>query len=229
MSVATDVLARWRRIVIVGEDVIPEAAITIPRPDGFHDGKPFWKSSSGLDLLSPPRPELDIPKRLPGHSSFVGDPEISPGAIPEIAKIGGKVLGAAGVVLTLGGTWAGQWSKDEQAHPEWSEDRRVESAVTSTVIVGGTSVAGGAVGAVIGGAIGTALFPGVGSVVGAFVGGAIGGWVGGKGVEMAGDWLLDKYNDSGAANTVHSAVQGGEHLVDQAKDGVEHVWKGLFG
>lgn len=214
MSVSQGTLERWRQLATVPAGVIPEATLHVP-PPSFIDanGKQWWRSPSGLEVPYPPKGPaipLDDP-RYGTHNLFVKDKNTLLQAMPDVAKGTTRVLGAAGTVLTLGATWNDQWHEDEVDHPDWTDSERTESAVTTTVIKGGTSVGAAAAGAWIGGAIGTALFPGVGSVVGGIVGSAIGGWLGGTGGEMLGDKLNDLYQGSDFAKGVHD------------------VWKGIFG
>ncbi|MBA8989897.1 hypothetical protein FHW23_001143 [Curtobacterium pusillum] len=214
MSVSQETLERWRQLTTVPAGVIPEATLRTP-PPAFIDanGKQWWRSPSGLEVPYPPKgPDipLDDP-RYGSHNLLVKDKNALLEAMPDAAKGATKVLGVAGTVLTLGSTWNDQWHEDEVDHPDWSDSRRTESAVTTTVIKGGTTVGAAAAGAWIGGAIGTALFPGVGTVVGGIVGSAIGGWLGGTGGEMLGDKLNDMYQGSDFAKGVHD------------------VWKGIFG
>lgn len=215
MNLGEEALDRWRRIYVVPAEAVP-VQLTVPAPDGFERGKPFWRlPGSGLLSTVPPTPEFDVGPGVRSHHLGVLDPDVSPGAVPQAARVGGKLLGAAGVLLTLGASWHDEWTADQREHPEWTTSDRVESALTNTVIGGGTTVAasaGGAwAGAAGGAALGTLIFPGVGTVVGGLIGGIAGGIAGGYGGEALGDVLTDWYEGSAAEEAVHG------------------VWEDLFG
>lgn len=214
MSVSQETLERWRQLTTVPAGVIPEATLRTP-PPSFLDknGKAWWQAPGEIAKPYPPKgPDIPLADpRYGSHNLLVKDKDALLEAMPDAAKGATKVLGVAGTVLTLGSTWNDQWHDDEVDHPDWSDSQRAESAVTTTVIKGGTTVGAAAAGAWIGGAIGTALFPGVGTVVGGIVGSAIGGWLGGTGGEVLGDKLNDMYQGSDFAKGVHD------------------VWKGIFG
>lgn len=215
-NLSEEALARWRRIYVVPAEAVP-VQLTVPLPDGFENGRPFWRvpGSSLLSTVPPAPAPFEVGPGVRPHNLGVLDPSVSRGALPEVARIGGKALGALGIVLTLGSTWHEEWTADQRDHPEWTTSERVESAVTSTVIEGGTTVAasaGGAwAGAAVGATIGTFFFPGVGTLIGGVAGGILGGIGGGLAGDSIGDVLSGWYEGSAAEEAVHG------------------VWKDLFG
>jgi hypothetical protein len=214
-GVVEGTLERWRRILTVPASAVP-VQLTVPPAADWVNGRPAWNGPNGLLLTEPPAPKpFELGPGVKGHSTFVGDPDVSLGALPKVAKVGGKVLGVAGVALTLGVAYDEQWTADAQSHPEWSTSRRVESATENTVIVGGTTAlsgaAGAAVGAGVGAAIGTAIFPGVGTVIGGIIGGVGVGFAMSDFGQDLGNDIKGWYDGSAAQKTVH------------------HVWKDLFG
>jgi hypothetical protein len=209
MATTEEALSRWRRIAIVPADAVP-TIMTVPAPDDFVNGKPVWRSpGSSLLLPRPPAPPpLEVGPGVRPHDLFVGDAKVSPGAIPTAAKWGGRALGAAGFVLTLGAAGYEEYVADQRDHPEWTTSQRAESITTATVIKGGAGVATGFAGAAAGAALGTLIFPGVGTAIGAIVGG---GLASGFGAEPLGDVLTGWYEGSAAEDAVHD------------------VWEDLFG
>jgi hypothetical protein len=242
-SLAEGALERWRRI-----DIVPESSVnvrlTIPEPDEIVNGVRYWKTPGGILSPEPPMaPDLKVTGPTSGHSTFVTDPEASPGALPKWAKGLGKALGLAGTGLTLYSAGAEQWAEDAKAHPEWDTSQRVESTLENVVIVGGTTVllgtigaavgteVGAAAGAAVGAGGGTIVLPvigtiGVGAVggaVGAVAGGAAGGYYGGKYGEKLGTWIKDDLYDGSDAQR---AVRDGW---DSSVDWVEDKWNKVFG
>lgn len=231
-SAAEEALSRWRRIVVVPEASVP-VQLTIPMWTEEINGVKHWELPNGLMSPHPPEPpEFKLSGPTSTHSTFVQDPDVSPGALPAWAKHLGKALGIVGTGLTLYSAGQEQWVADQKAHPEWTTSQRWESSLENTVIVGGTSVVvgtlgatvgasvGGTVGAAIGAAGGTVVLPVVGTVgvgaiggaAGAVVGGVVGGWVGGELGEELGEW-------------------GKEHLYEgtDAQRWVRDKWKQVFG
>lgn len=231
-SVAEGALERWRRIHVVPESSI-NVVLTIPMWDDMQNGVKYWKTPSGLLSPHPPTPpELQLTGPTSSHSTFVRDPDVSPGALPTWAKHVGKALGIVGAGLTLYSAGQDQWVEDEQEHPEWGTSQRVESALENAVIVGGSSVilgmAGASVGASLGATVGAAVGAGGGTVVlpvigtigvgalggavGGVVGGAAGGWAGGEAGEALGTWGKENFYDG-----------------TDAQRWVRDTWKKVFG
>lgn len=227
-SAAEGALERWRRIHVVPASSI-NVELTIPMWDDVQNGVKYWKTPGGLLSPHPPTPpELQVTGPTSSHSTFVRDPEVSPGALPTWAKHLGKALGIAGAALTLYSAGQDQWVEDEQEHPEWSTSQRIESTLENVVIVGGSSVvlgaigasAGASLGAMAGAAIGagggTVVLPVIGTIgvgalggaVGGVVGGAVVGWAGGVAGERAGTWAKDNlYDGSDAQRWVRDTWQ----------------------
>lgn len=223
MGVGEAVLERYRRLLVPGAnasavDLATDLAKTELKSGGVEMA---YDAAKGLYL---PTNAINAAKGLPpittegwkSHAQLIWDAEASKGAIPMAAKVGGRALGAAGVVLTIGSQYDEQYQADKQAHPEWSDSQRAESATENAVVVGGLSAAGGLAGAAGGAELGAALgsiFPGPGTVIGGVVGGIAGGIIG-----------------SGIGEAVGHAVK--DSVVDAAHgigDGATKVWKGLFG
>ena len=125
-----------------------------------------------MDAYARPRPELRLDREA-----------VTPPAWAKNAGRGLFVLDAGMTIWEQGST---QYNEDLANHPDWTDGQRAASAAENVVIVGGTSLAGGAAGAwagakggaIVGGAIGS-IFPGPGTAVGAVVGGIVGGIAGG--------------------------------------------------
>lgn len=168
-----------------------------------------WKGASfaprpGSPLLLPEhtaqsfitQPEPDVTTK--DHFSMVWDDGATKSALPKIAEIGGRALGVAGTVLTVGSAYADQYQEDSQTHPEWSEGEKQASATENAVFVGGGSAAGAWGGAVAGAEIGATIgsvFPGPGTAIGGIVGGIAGGIVGsgiGEDIGKSAKGLWDK-------------------------------------
>ena len=231
-SVAEGALERWRRIHIVPESSI-SVQLTIPMWDEMRNGVKYWKTPSGILSPHPPTPpELQLTGPTSSHSTFVRDPEVSRGALPTWAKHLGKALGFAGAGLTLYSAGQDQWVEDEQEHPEWSTSQRIESSLENVVIVGGSSVILGTIGASVGASVGasagaavgagggTLVLPVIGTIgvgalggaVGGIIGGAAGGWAGGEAGEAVGTWGKENFYDG-----------------SEAQRWVRDTWKKVFG
>jgi uncharacterized membrane protein len=119
-------------------------------------------------------------------------------APPAWMKWGGRGLSVAGAGIGYWSAYAEEYEEDLLAHPEWTDDERVQSAVTSSAVVGTAAVGGGALGAWGGAAAGAAIgsvVPGVGTVVGGIIGGVIGGVLGGWGASEAADAVVDEVEE----------------------------------
>jgi hypothetical protein len=163
----------------------------LPTPEIQKFGQGWVDNTHGI--LVPAGSQFDPNAKLPpdelgaGWKTGVGAglrPE--PVNVPEWADYGSKGLFVVGAGLTLYGAWDQAWENDQALHPNWSTSERIADAAGQTVVIGGSSVAGGWAGAElgaeggieIGGLIGS-IFPGPGTVIGGVVGGLIGGIAGG--------------------------------------------------
>jgi hypothetical protein len=202
----------------------------IPTPDIQEFGK-GWVKSKGGPLLVPAGSQFDPDAKLPpddlgaGWKTGVGAglrPE--PVNVPEWADYGSKGLFVVGAGLTLYGAWDQAWQNDQALHPNWSTPERIADAAGQTVVIGGSSVAGGWAGAElgaeggieIGGLIGS-IFPGPGTVIGGVVGGLIGGIAGGFAGSQVGQAIGEGLWDAGKS-VVHDAEDVGKSVVHDAED-----------
>ncbi|MET0735432.1 MAG: hypothetical protein ABWY55_07295 [Microbacterium sp.] len=181
-------------LVLPGE---PGKLVMPPAPPG-------WSRTPG-GLVVPGTPgTIQIPDAPDGYAprpSGVLEPEWrAPQAVapPAWMKWGGRGLSVAGAGIGYWSAYSEEYNEDLLAHPEWSEDERRESAVTSSAVVGTAAVAGGAGGAWAGAAAGAAIgsiFPGPGTLIGGIVGGIIGGAAGGWGASEGADAVVDGLED----------------------------------
>lgn len=144
--------------------------------------------------ITQPEPDVTTKSRF----SMVWDDGATKSALPKVAEVGGRALGVAGTVLTVGSAYADQYQEDSQTHPEWTEGEKQASATENAVFVGGGSAAGAWGGAIVGAEIGATIgsvFPGPGTAIGGIVGGIAGGIVGsgiGEDIGKAAKGLWDK-------------------------------------
>lgn len=184
--------------------------------DTVHQGRPFVRRANGLYV-----PALsDADPRMPQVARTIDDATYAPGRQfttgtsvgrpPTWARTGARVLGAAGIGLTLWDVGASQWEHDQRYHPEYSTAQRVGSTSYALATEGGGAVAGGLVGAHYGAVLGSFVpIPVVGTLGGALIGGAVGAFIGSKAGKAVGEGLK----------------QAGGAIAD----GARKIWNGLFG
>ncbi len=126
------------------------------------------------------RPDPDTPNAL--------------GEVPRWAKVGGNVLGALDIGLSLYGNYTEEYNQDLIENPDMTESERRGSAIESAAWGAGGAVAGGAVGAFLGSFI---PIP----VVGTVVGGVVGGFVG----ELAGNTIDNMRDGDGFGDAIGDA------------------------
>lgn len=120
------------------------------------------------------------------------------GGVSRALRYGGRALGAAGVVATIGGAYLDSYNTNTVEHPEWSETHKNRKATEHAAVTGGVSAVGGVAGGLLGAEMGASLgsiVPGVGTVVGGILGGLVGGIIGsGIGEKMGegAEELMDK-------------------------------------
>lgn len=131
----------------------------------------------------------------------------------------GRVAGPVGAVISGVGAGAGQWSQDQQNHPEMRTAERVGRTATVGATVGGGALAGAAIGASIG-----SVVPGVGTVIGGIAGGIIGGVAGSELGKVVGDAIKEPIGK--ATQAVTDAVSDGAGKI---AEGAGKAWKSVFG
>ena len=104
---------------------VPLPPLQLPAPDDFVHGRPLVQLPSGLFVpqggsadptVARLAAEADGPRfHKPGAVSFVDD--IGYGRPPAWARVGGRVLGAAGGVPTVYDSYMTPWEHDEKYHP----------------------------------------------------------------------------------------------------------------
>ncbi|TFD91447.1 hypothetical protein [Cryobacterium serini] len=201
-GLAAELLHRYRILYVP----TPGAVLPlIPRidaivPDEIIKGVGYTRLSSGIlvtvgTATSPVPTSISLPDGWKSRPFLAA--VLDAVAPPTWARTAGKVLGVAGVGLTVWGQYSDQYNSDLKAHPEWDDGDRAASATQNAVIVGGASAAGGAggawAGALAGAAIGSIL-PGPGTIIGGVVGGVIGGIAGGWGGDKIGNGIKDTWN-----------------------------------
>lgn len=199
-----------------GRQALSELDRLFNTSDTVHQGRPYVRRASGLYV-----PSLsDADPRMPRIHQTIDDATYAPGRQfttgtsvgrpPTWARNGGRVLGIAGVGLTLWDVGASQWEHDQRYHPEYSTAQRVGSTGYALATEGGGAVAGGLVGAHYGAVLGSFVpIPVVGTLGGALIGGAVGAFIGSKAGKAVGQGLK----------------QAGSAVADGAKK----IWNGLFG
>ncbi|TFC27347.1 hypothetical protein E3O25_09525 [Cryobacterium sp. TMT1-3] len=201
-GLAAELMARYRTLSVPTPGAVLPLVLRIDAivPDEIIKGVGYTRLPSGLlvkvgTLTSPLPTTIPLSEGWQSKPVLTGAPNAS--APPTWARTGGKVLGVAGVGLTVWGQYSDQYNSDLEAHPEWDDGDRVASATQNAVIVGGASAAGGAGGAwggaLAGAAIGS-IFPGPGTLIGGIVGGVIGGVAGGWGGAEIGKGIRDTWN-----------------------------------
>ncbi|MEW1981640.1 glycine zipper domain-containing protein [Citricoccus sp. NPDC079358] len=116
------------------------------------------------------------------------------GEVPRWAKIGGNVLGALDIGLSLYGNYTEEYNQDLLENPDMTEAERRNSAVESAAWGAGGATAGAAAGAFLGSFI---PIP----VVGTVVGGVVGGFVG----ELAGNTIDNMRDGEGFGESIGNA------------------------
>ncbi len=127
-----------------------------------------------------------------------------------------KVVGRAGVVLTVGTSAISQWQQDMN-DPSLSTAERVGRAGTAGVVTGAGAWAGAAGGAQVGAMIGS-----FGGPVGTVIGGAVGGLIGGAIGAGVGDWVSDHVVEYGG-DLAQGVVDGAEAAWDAGSEAVEET------
>jgi hypothetical protein len=107
-------------------------------------------------------------------------------------KISGglKVLGAAGIGYTV---YEGVKEGNQRIQMNDNAGAAIVGGKTAAIIGAGLVV--GEAGATIGATVGTLIFPGVGTAIGGFAGGIVGGAIGGISASIAGDSVLNMYDN----------------------------------
>lgn len=201
---------------VTAAGALDELTSLLGSADDVHEGTNLVRRPSGI--LVPQGSSAD--PRLPRISTLTDEATYRPGPNvttspdlgrpPTWARTGGRLLGGAGVALTVWDSAASQWEHDQQYHPEYSTGQRVASAGYNVATEGGGAIAGGLVGAHYGAIAGSFIpIPVVGTVGGALIGGAIGAFIGSKAGKAAGT----------AIKEAGSAIA----------DGAKEVWGSLFG
>lgn len=197
--------------------LVPEEGITIPSyadelkkmPRIYEQGDFWYKTESGLlvpesymkdRLIDQQIARWDSEKAIHKRLEFTRDAEI--GKPPKFAETGGRILGAAGVALTMYDTYGESYEKTIEKHPDWGTTKRRVHAVAETAITGTYIAAEAWAGGELGAAIGTAIFPGVGTAAGlaigvacSVIGSAAFGWLAGYEMDKTGwgegfaDWV----------------------------------------
>ncbi|MDF2666566.1 MAG: Mu-like prophage protein [Microbacterium sp.] len=204
-GLAAELLTRYRGTLMVpGPGALLPDEITLTAgqinptwPRSLIDGQVWVQRPSGAWMLES-NLLPDTPPRISGLPGWNGQPQFAPDSVgtpPAWAGRVGKGLGLLGAGLTYWSVYGESYNDTLTRHPEWSEDQRQEEAAVDTLVIGSSSVAGGAGGAwggaLLGASIGS-IFPGPGTVIGGVIGGVVGGVLGGwGGQEIAQDVMDD--------------------------------------
>ena len=134
-----------------------------------------------------------------------GTPTKGPSKLGTIAKVGGRVLGAAGAVVAVG-MMTSELS-DISKRLEKGEITKEEASKQKGGAIGeaGGGVAGGLAGAAMGAAVGSVV-PVVGTIIGGLIGGALGAWGGGVAGKAGGEAVGTSVGKGGATPTTQAAT-----------------------
>ena len=134
-----------------------------------------------------------------------GTPTKGPSKLGSVAKVGGRVLGAAGAVVAVG-MMTSELS-DISKRLEKGEITKEEASKQKGGAIGeaGGGVAGGLAGAAMGAAVGSVV-PVVGTIIGGLIGGALGAWGGGVAGKAGGEAVGTSVGKGGATPTTQAAT-----------------------
>lgn len=212
-----DQVARGGDLIAAGELLsnrtrrllVPRAGAVLPDPDPLPEPDLRWRGAdyafdADRGLLLPQGLVHELPPYDPAtrpHVRLVPAESIAETATPQVARVLGKGLGAAGVVLTYASTYADADREFAAAHPEWSAEEHQARTIETTAVVGTASAGGAWAGAIAGAEIGAAIgsvVPGPGTLIGGILGGVLGGLLGGQAGQEVGEGVEDAVHPDGS-------------------------------